>query len=446
MTSNRYPHPRVALTTLGCRVNHSETEAIARRFVAAGYQWVAWDEPADVYVINTCTVTHVADRKSRGLIHQASRRNPGALVVVTGCYATRETAALAAIPGVDLVLPNGDKDRLVELVVKDKGGRMREGREAVVHPPSLTPHPFMHTRAFLKVQDGCDAFCTYCIVPSVRGAPRSLPVLEVIAQVNALVAAGYREVVLVGIHLAAYGQRDEGRSRQEETQGSKSGDLGDLIRAVLEQTRLARLRLSSVEPEDFRPEWLAPAATNPRLCPHLHLPLQSGCDRTLRRMGRRYTVSQYAAILAAVRDQVPDLAVTTDLIVGFPGETDADFAESLAQAGQFGFARMHVFPFSPRPGTPAARLPDRVPPATIQARMRAALALSDRAGREFRRHWLGRVTAVLWEERDAAGRWCGYTPHYLRVEAEHPGNWHNQITPARLERLTPNGLAATILP
>jgi len=423
----------VALTTLGCKVNQSETEALARRFLAAGHHLTAFDAAADVYVINTCTVTHVADHKSRQFIRRAAAR-PGALVVVTGCYAATAAAEIAAIPGVGLVVGQADKERLVELV---EGLR---GHAQGPTPSSATAVPAARTRAFIKVQDGCDSFCTYCIVPFARGAPRSVPLAEVLAQVQERVAAGCVEVVLTGVHLGLYGQETPLGLRQ-------------LVTAVLAETPIRRLRLSSIEPQDLLglgEEDLAAFFDlwqERRLCRHLHLPLQSGCSATLQRMGRRYTAADYARLVAAARQAIPDLAVTTDVIVGFPGESDAEFQASYDFAAALGCAKIHVFRFSPRQGTAAARM-EPVSARTMKERSAAMLALSEKGAAAFRRAFLGRTMEVLWEEkvrskRQGAGGqveappaaynvWTGLTDNYLRVYAASAADLTNRLWPARL--------------
>jgi len=427
---------RIALTTLGCKVNQSETEALARRFLAAGHHLTAFDAAADVYVINTCTVTHIADHKSRQLIRRAAAR-PGALVVVTGCYATIAAAEIAAIPGVGLVVGQADKERLVELVEGLRGHRQG------LAPSTTTSAPSSRTRAFIKVQDGCDSFCTYCIVPFARGAPRSVPLAEVLAQVQERAAAGCVEVVLTGVHLGLYGQ--------EALLG-----LRDLVAAVLAETPIRRLRLSSIEPQDLLglgEEALAAFFAlwqDPRLCRHLHLPLQSGCAATLQRMGRRYTANDYARLVAVARRAIPDLAVTTDVIVGFPGESDAEFQASYDFAAALGCAKIHVFRFSPRRGTAAAHLAP-VDARTMKERSAAMLSLSAAGAAAFWRAFVGRTMEVLWEEKAGKQKpvfsektgfyvWTGLTDNYLRVYAASATDLTNRLWPTRLLATHADGL------
>ena len=437
---------RVRLETLGCRLNISEIERMARRFVAAGHQVVGPGEPADLCVLNTCAVTHVAARKSRQVTRHLKRTNPGAAVVVTGCYAELEPEQVAAL-GVDLVVGNQDKERLVELVSEHWRRLHPEPGESVSASSSSPPisdlqshylYPGARTRAFVKVQDGCDNRCTFCIVTVARGAGRSLPPDEVVAEVRSLVAAGYREVVLTGVHLGSYGH----------DWGDRQG-LFRLVRRLLDETDLLRLRLSSLEPWDLAPEFFT-LWEDPRLGRHLHLPLQSGCDATLRRMARRTTTAEFAQLVATARAAIPDLSVTTDIIVGFPGETEAEFAESLAFVKAMAFARLHIFRYSPRPGTAAASMPGRVSPEVMAERSRRMHELGAEMERTFRRRFLGRTMTVLWETAEPSGNgdepmWSGLTDNYLRVSAPGGANLRNVITPVRLVADTPGGLVGEIV-
>jgi threonylcarbamoyladenosine tRNA methylthiotransferase MtaB len=432
---------RVRLETLGCRLNISEIERMAREFVAAGHGMVGPGEPADLCVLNTCTVTHVAARKSRRLIRHLKQTNPGAAVAVTGCYAELEPDQVAALD-VDLVLGNQDKDRLVELIT-EHWRRVhpeqieRSPQSPIPNPQSYYLYPGARTRAFVKVQDGCDHRCTFCIVTVARGAGRSLPADDVIAEVRELVTAGYQEVVLSGVHLGSYGH-----------------DLGDrrglfhLVRRLLDETDVPRLRLSSLEPWDLEPGFFA-LWESPRLGRHLHLPLQSGCDATLRRMARRTNTAGFAGLVAAARAAIPDLLVTTDVIVGFPDETEAEFAESLAFVEAMAFAKLHIFRYSPREGTAAALMPDQVPPDVAAGRMRQMHELGTRLERASRRRFLGRTMDVLWETSEPNGEdndllWSGLTDNYLRVSAPGGPGLRNVVTPVQLVAETPGGLMGTI--
>jgi threonylcarbamoyladenosine tRNA methylthiotransferase MtaB len=456
--------PTVALYTVGCKVNQAETEALSRDLAAAGFDLVPFDAPADVYVVNTCTVTHVADRKSRQMLSQARRRNPTALTVATGCYATTDAERLRGRGDADLVLGNDAKPQLVRLVME----RLRSaGLHAELRPPAplsgAHPPARPRTRAFLRVQDGCDSFCGYCIVPYARGAPRSVPLGQVVTQVQSLVRDGYQEVVLTGVHLGLYaggpggslgdggglalspaGEPAEGPPRVD----APPAGLASLVQAILAQTRVPRLRLSSIEPQDLDPAFLS-LWQDPRLCGHLHLPLQSGADSVLRRMGRRYTADGFADLVRRARAAIPGLAVTTDMIVGLPGETVAEADQSLDFARGTAFARIHVFKYSPRKGTPAASMEGQVPEAVKRQRSRALQAVSAESSRAFRAAFVGRVMDVLWEERTPGAvpaMWAGLTGNYIRVQAAGPDDLANRITPARLESLTGDGMRGTLAP
>jgi threonylcarbamoyladenosine tRNA methylthiotransferase MtaB len=411
----------IALTTLGCKVNQAETEALSRRFAAAGFHLTSFDAPADVYLLNTCTVTHIADRKARQLLRQARRRNPRALIVATGCYATTDADALERIPGLDLVAPNSQKPQLVALVTERLADRDLEPA------PPVPPTPGGRTRALVKVQDGCDNFCAYCVVPFARGKPVSIGLEQAVAQVAGLASEGYQEVVLTGVHLGLWGRDLPGGAL----------DLAALVRAILRDTSIPRLRLSSIEPQDFTAGFLDLWADR-RLCRHLHLPLQTGCEATLRRMGRRYTAAAFAQMVSQARAAIPGVAITTDMIAGLPGETEAEFAESLAFAKAQGFARIHVFKFSPRHGTRAATMPGQAPEPAKQARSQALAALSAEGGLTFRKMLVGQQVDVLWEERletgepEGRGAWAGLTDNYVRVLMPDDSELLNRVTTVRL--------------
>ena len=398
----------VYLCSLGCRLNQSEIETMARRFAAAGHVVVTDPAQADVCVVNTCAVTAGAERKSRHRISALARANPETRIAAVGCYATLSPQRCAALPGVAWVIPNAEKDRTTEIVLPS--------------PPLPLPSspPLLRTRAFVKAQDGCDNHCTYCITRLLRGPARSRPVAQVVAEVQALVETGYQEAVLTGVNLGAYGH----------DLGLPDG-LYALIVALLAHTDLRRLRLSSLEPwnldETFFRLW-----ENPRLCRQLHLPLQSGCDETLRRMGRRITTREFTQRVQTARATVPGLAVTSDVIVGFPGEDETAFRVSYDFVAAIEFARVHVFPYSPRPGTAATRLPDRIPRQVRRARARAMRELGAEQASRFRRRFVGQEMEVLWEQRRRDGLWAGLTDNYLRVITRTESNLHNHLTATRL--------------
>ena len=325
----------VAIDTHGCKLNQADSEALARRFLRAGYGVVDPGESADIYVLNTCTVTHVADRKARHALRAALRRNPAATIIATGCYAQRDPQALSNVEGVAMVVGNADKYRLVEMVLAARGDPISTcavGEEAPWWPGALG-----RARAMVKIQEGCNQVCAYCIVPKVRGRERSIPPRVLIEEVGRRVREGYLEVVLTGTQLGSYGFDLEG------------ADLCSLIRRILSETDVARLRVSSLQPQEFSPGLLE-LWEDPRLCPHFHIPLQSGSDSVLRRMQRRYDTDLYARVVEGIRAGLEGASVTADKIVGFPGETEEEFEESVAFASSMGFAGLHVFPYSTRPG------------------------------------------------------------------------------------------------
>ncbi len=432
---------RVRLETLGCRLNISEVESIARKFMAAGHWVVGPDEVADLCVLNTCTVTGAAARKSRQIIRHLKRTNPGAAVVVTGCYAELEPDQVTAL-GVDLVLGNQDKDRLVELVEEHTSAwglwddTQKAANATPPRPDFLYTYPGARTRAFIKVQDGCDNRCTFCIVTVARGVGRSRPADDVIGEVQNLVRAGYQEVVLSGVHLGSYGH----------DAGEQLG-LFHLVHRLLNETEVPRLRLSSLEPWDLDADFFT-LWENPRLGRHLHLPLQSGCDATLKRMARRTTAADYSQLVAAARGAIPDLSVTTDIMVGFPGETELEFSQSLAFVEAMAFAKLHIFRYSRRPGTVAASMQGQVPPDTMAKRSRRTHAVGARLEHAFRSSFVGRTMDVLWETCELDGDSVllkGLTNNYLRVSAAGGPDLRNSIAPVRMVTDTSGGLTGYIV-
>ncbi len=419
---------RAALATLGCRVNFSETDALRGLLQAAGYLLVDFDQEADLYVVNTCTVTHVADRKSRQMLRRAARRRPGALVVAVGCGADVDAPALRQVPGVDLVLDREEEPALVERVRALLGARGQEAPAGGARPRLLPAHP---TRALIKVQDGCDNRCAYCIVAIARGPSRSRPAGEILAEVQEVLRAGSVEIVLSGINLGAY--RDP-----------QVGDLAGLARYLLDGAPIRRLRFSSIEPQDL-PSGLLDLWPDPRLCRHLHLPLQSGCDRTLARMGRRYRLADIRSLTAEIVRRVPGVGLTTDVIVGFPGETEEDLAASLAAIADLPWSDLHIFPFSARPGTAAAAMAGQVSPAVIRRRCEQAHDLARRMAQSFRQRLVGHELAVLWDGR-AGPAWSGLSDNYVRVVASAAGEWLGQITATRIAGLAGAALRGQIVP
>lgn len=416
---------KIYLDTIGCRLNQAEIEHYARQFRAAGHELVAEAAQADLAVVNTCTVTAAAASDSRQKIRQAARAGAGE-IVATGCWASLQPGEASSLPGVSRVVPNLEKDSLVPSLL----GLKVEAFE--LEPVERLPLPGarLRTRAFIKVQDGCDNRCTFCITTLARGASRSRPLAEILADIRAALhvveggEAAAQEIVLTGVHLGSWGQ-----------DFASPAHLAGLIRTILDELPVPRLRLSSLEPWDLD-ERFFDLWKDPRLCRHLHLPLQSGSATTLRRMARKTTPAAFTALVSAARSAIPDLAITTDLIVGFPGETEAEFAESLAYVRQVGFAGGHVFPYSARPGTAAARMPGQVKNALRKQRSSLLRAVLDESAAAYQAAFIGQVLPVLWESATGLGPqgWqvSGLTDNYLRVRALAPRRLWNQITPVRL--------------
>lgn len=447
---------RIYVDQVGCRLNYSEMETLAARLAAVGHAMVAAPEAAQVIVFNTCAVTTDASRAGRKRLRQLQRLNPAARLVVTGCWATLEPAAAAALPGVALVVENQRKDLLATLLEPWSAELDDPAQLALLEPDGVPiaahvagpldddPARAARTRAFVKVQDGCNNRCTFCIVTIARGESRSRRLGDVVAEVQHLAASGVQEAVLTGVHLGSYGR---------DLPAAERSDLKQLVATLLAHTDIPRLRLSSLEPwelaDGFFDLWAQHA---PRLCPHLHLPLQAGTDFLLRRMARRCTTASFRNMVAAARASVPDLIVTTDLIVGFPGESDAEFEEGLAFVREMQFADAHIFPFSPRPGTAAAAFTEPVDACVKKERARRLQAVIEETGRRARSRVVGTVRPVLWERptHPPAGGplvWTGFTDNYLRAACETPPHvdLYNRITPARLDGLHGDLLLATPL-
>jgi threonylcarbamoyladenosine tRNA methylthiotransferase MtaB len=409
----------VHVRMIGCRLNQAEIDAMARQLHQQGHTLVDDPAHADQIIVNTCAVTADANRASRQLVRHLHAAQNDAPITVTGCYAQIAPDEVAVLPGVARVVSNSDKDRLVEMIT----GQPIEPFDREPFERDL-PGRYARTRAFLKVQDGCDNACTFCVTTLARGEGRSRPLGEVLHEANALAAMGCSEVVLTGVHLGSYGH----------DRGERDG-LAHLVRALLDETDLPRLRLSSLEPWDLTPDFFNLWA-NPRLCPHLHLPLQSGCDATLRRMARRTSQAAFSALMSAARAHIAQPCITTDVIVGFPGETDAEFEESAAFVEAMAFAGLHVFRYSRRPGTAAARMRGHVPEPVKKARSERFLALGARLERRYAESLAGQVRPVLWEQvagvTDDGFLNVGYTDSYVRVGCTHPRPLTGQIIPAQL--------------
>ncbi len=435
---------KVAFHTLGCKVNYCETEALRGSFRQAGFEAVPFPGHADVYVFNTCTVTHLADRKSRQAIRRARRNNPQALVAVIGCYAQVQPQEVRELKEVDIVLGTADRLELPALVSRALEGEQVSGevRPAATHR-GFEEMPWSslqgRTRAFLKIQDGCDRFCSYCIVPLARGPLRSLPPGRVLHYLEEIRRAGYKEVVLSGVHLGLYGADLQPKLTLADLL-EKSGDIAAPM----------RLRLSSLEPADITEHLVQVLKEDLRFCPHLHLPLQSGDDRVLEAMKRPYNLSQFSYLLQYLRANLQDLAVSTDLIVGFPGETESHFDNTMRFVQKCAFSRLHVFKYSPRRGTLAAAMKAQVSPGEKERRSRELIALGERLALDYQDRFLGRTVPVLLERclhgAAASGQersekiWEGLTAQYLRVHVPAAGAGAGQLCQVRIESSRPGHL------
>jgi len=428
----------VAFYTLGCKLNQAETESLADQFAEAGFRLVSPSEMADIYVANTCTVTHIADRKSRHWLRLAKSRNPEALIVATGCYAQRAPQQLTPIA--DLVLDNGSKEHLLEIIQALslrkqipsplKGEGKGEGEIKQSHAPCqvtdgagtaspIVPNSTSRVRSLIKIQDGCYSPCTYCIVPKVRSHEYSLPAFQIIEGIKKRIAMGYKEVVLTGTKIGCYKNDGVG--------------LRQLVERVLGDTSIERLRLSSLQPQEISADLLA-LWQDKRLCRHLHLALQSGSDTVLQRMRRRYSLDDYQEAMNLVNEAIPGVAITTDIMVGFPGESGEEFEQSYSFCQQAGFANIHVFPFSPRPGTEAAGMPNQVRDGVRKERTYKMLELAQSCRHSFCERFLGQTMWVLWEKETnlGSGIYSGLTDNYIRVFAQSRKPLTNKIVLVKL--------------
>ena len=416
-----------ALHNLGCKVNSYETEAMQQLLEEAGYEIVSFHEKADVYIINTCSVTNIADRKSRQMLHRAKKQNPEAVVVAAGCYVQSAAEELKADLAVDVIIGNNKKQDLVPILEEYFKDRTDSSHVIEINETHeyerLSIHKIAdHTRAFLKVQDGCNQFCSYCIIPYTRGRVRSRRPEEVVAEVRELAAAGYLEVVLTGIHLSSYGVDFKEEERE---------NLLSLIRQVHEVEGIRRIRLGSLEPRIITDDFAKALASMPKFCPHFHLSLQSGCDETLKRMNRHYTTEEYAAGCDILRRYFDNPAITTDVIVGFPGETEEEFEETKAFLERIGFYEMHIFKYSRRAGTRADRMPEQVPEQIKNVRSEALLLLEKQMSKAYRESFLGKKKTVLLEEKtEIGGRtyMIGHTMEYVKAVVPYADDLKNKMT------------------
>ena len=410
---------RVAFDTLGCKLNQAETEALTEKFMKSGYRIVNTEEEFDIYILNTCTVTHIADRKARHLLRMAHRRNPNAVLVAAGCYVEHAANDLLKIEGVKLAVGNKEKMNLPQLL-KESGLVAADGYDfsAGYHCDN------QRTRSFIRIQDGCNNFCSYCIVPYVRGREKSVPTEQVVTEINDKVSHGFKEVVLTGTEIGSYNY--------------DGLNLNELIDIILKETSIERLRLSSLQPQEVTPSLIS-LWKDKRLCPHFHLSLQSGSDSVLKRMRRLYTTDDYANAVSLIRSVAGDAAITTDIIAGFPGESDDEFSESYNFCKKMGFARIHVFSYSKRRGTAANIMPNQISPQVKKKRSDLMLALAEEAAAAFYSSFIGKKLEVLWEQENN-GIWNGYSGNYIKVFAESARDLTNVITEVSVTSLYGGGV------
>ena len=452
---------KVALHNLGCKVNSYELDVIGQKLEEKGYKIVPFDEKADIYVINTCTVTNMADRKSRQMLHQAKKRNPEAIVVAVGCYVQTGMEQVLQDAGIDLAVGNNKKKDLVEILeayLEDREGACNFDKTmndtSVIdinatfdYEEMQLTHTAEHTRAYIKVQDGCNQFCSYCIIPYARGRVRSRHLDSIRQEITGLAKAGYKEIVLTGIHISSYGIdfEDEAWAKgqcvdkpqvNERKDYSGAGKLLDLIERIHDIEGIERIRIGSLEPRIVTAESAKRLAALPKLCPHFHLSLQSGCDETLKRMNRRYDTAQFKASVQALRDAFGNPAITTDVIVGFPAETEEEFAQTVNYLEEISLYEMHIFKYSMRKGTRAAAMKEQVLEAVKTRRSAVLLDMEARKSKEYRSQFVGSVVKVLFEEKkEINGRtyMIGHTREYVKVAVETGQNLTNQILEVQIK-------------
>lgn len=424
---------KVALHNLGCKVNAYETEAMQQMLEAAGYEIVPFEPGADIYVINTCSVTNIADRKSRQMLHKAKKMNPDAIVVAAGCYVQADTKKAEADASIDIIIGNNKKQELIPILESYRTGHQKTTECVDINHTKEYENLEIdrteeHTRAYLKVQDGCNQFCTYCIIPYARGRIRSKKTEDVVNEVKRLAASGCQEVVLTGIHLSSYGKE---RPENQE-------NLLTLIQAVHQVDGIERIRLGSLEPGIITEEFAAAISSLPKVCPHFHLSLQSGCTTTLKRMNRRYTAEEYREKCEILRKYYPAPALTTDVITGFPGETEEEFEESRSFVDSIHFYETHIFPYSKREGTKAAGMPDQLTEQVKKERSRIMIALGKEHQREYMEQFLGQEKEVLFEEQqtvEGQEYWTGHTMEYLKIAVISEENLENKRVVVQLREM-----------
>ena len=431
---------KVAFYTLGCKVNQYETEAMIEAFETAGYQTVDYEEYADVYIINTCTVTNMGDRKSRQITRRALDSNPNAFIAVVGCYSQISPDKVIEIPGVQLVVGTNERAKIVELVEyamdkEEKINMVTDIMEVREFEEMSIKNYKSRTRAFLKIQEGCDQYCSYCIIPYARGHIRSRRPESIIEEVKLLAQNGFREIVLTGIHVASYG-RDLGDT-----------SLIDIIEKVHLVDGIERIRMSSVEPKTLNDEFIERLSKLNKICRHFHLSLQSGCDATLKRMNRKYTTEEYLSVVRKLRETFPDVAITTDLIVGFPGETEEEFQCTADFVKKVDFSAMHIFKFSPREGTPAAKHKDQVAPQIKEKRSKIITAIAKEQEEDFKNRFLNQTMMVLFEQKinEQSNAYEGLTDNYIRVVAESEADVKGKLLPVKLVALKDDYLEGNIV-
>ena len=430
----------VAFHTLGCKVNQYETEAMEEMFEKNGYRVVGEDDYSDIYVINTCTVTNLSDRKSRQFIRKSKKNNPGAIVAVVGCYSQVSPEEVETIEGVDVIIGTSERNRIVELCEEAE----RTKRRINIVRPVKTYKKFekiniddlkSRTRAFVKIQDGCNQFCSYCIIPYARGPIRSREFGDIEQEVRKLASAGFKEVVLTGIHVASYGK------------DLKRESLGEVIDKISLIEGIERIRLSSLEPTLIDRDFMEIMTKSPKICDHFHLSLQSGSDTVLERMNRKYTTEEYREKVRLIREYLPDAGITTDIIVGFPGETEQEFQETVRFVEEIGFSRIHVFKYSPRKGTPAATMDNQVHGEVKNIRSELLIALGDRLSEEFNGKYIENTKDVLYEERTKRDLnvYEGYTSNYIRVRTPSQYDIIGEIRNTRLKAAKGSFIEGTLI-
>lgn len=415
-----YESKRISSYTLGCKVNQYDTEAVIEQFKEQGYESVAFDEVADVYLVNTCTVTHLSDRKCRQMLRKTKKLNPNSILIAMGCYAQAAGEQIKEdVPEVDLIVGTNKRNEIIKLV--EEYYKDQEAYNYVDNIMDVNEFEELqisnmgeHTRVYLKIQEGCNNYCTYCIIPYVRGKIRSRKLENVVEEAKRLVEAGFKEIILTGIHVASYG-KDLGNTT-----------LTEAIQCVHDIEGLERIRLSSIEPIVVTEEFLSAIKKLPKLCKHFHLSLQSGSDTVLKRMNRKYTTEEYKTSVEALRKIWPDVAITTDIIVGFPGETEEEFNETVDFVKEIGFAQVHLFPYSIREGTAAAKMKDQIDSQIKDERLKTLKEITDKLQNNFLEQCIGKEVEVLFE-KDTQGKAHGYTSNYIKVEVSSDQTLENRV-------------------